>query len=198
MQTFAEKDPDAILKAKFEQLRTTPTANYERKPWYVVNPQRSSKFAAWQVVTMCALAFVVIVVPFQVGLLELVEWESWLALNSRTSVRMCLYLVDTWSSSKDLLLTLSTLVDLIFLCDVFLQFVTMYPRTTPRGVVWEQKLSRIAGHYLKTWFALDFITLVPFDIFELTFQADQVGLGKASKAIRALRLLKLGHSRAVD
>mmetsp|Transcript_61078 Transcript_61078/g.126486 ORF Transcript_61078/g.126486 Transcript_61078/m.126486 type:complete len:692 (+) Transcript_61078:64-2139(+) len=165
MQTFAEKDPDAILKAKFAQMRTTPTANYERKPWYVVNPQRSNKFAAWQVVTMCALAFVVIVVPYQVGLLELVQW--------------------------DLLLTLSTLVDMVFLCDVFLQFVTMYPRTTPRGIVWEQRISKIAWHYTKTWFALDFITLIPFDVFELTFQADDVGLGRASKAIRALRLLKL-------
>lgn len=165
MQTFAAKDPDAILKAKFAQMRTTPTANYERKPWYVVNPQRSNKFAAWQVVTMGALAFVVIVVPYQVGLLELVQW--------------------------DLLLTLSTLVDFIFLIDVFLQFVTMYPRTTPRGIVWEQRVSKIAWHYMTSWFALDFITLIPFDIFELTFQADDVGLGKASKAIRALRLLKL-------
>lgn len=114
---------------------------------------------------MGALAFVVIVVPYQVGLLELVQW--------------------------DLLLTLSTLVDFIFLIDVFLQFVTMYPRTTPRGIVWEQRVSKIAWHYMTSWFALDFITLIPFDIFELTFQADDVGLGKASKAIRALRLLKL-------
>jgi hypothetical protein len=36
-------------------------------------------------------------------------------------------------------LMLSTIVDGIFLIDVVLQFITMYPRPTQSGVVWEQK-----------------------------------------------------------
>lgn len=36
-------------------------------------------------------------------------------------------------------LLLSSIVDFIFLIDVVLQFITMYPRPTQSGVVWEQK-----------------------------------------------------------
>ena len=69
------------------------------KPWYIINPQ-SNAFAWWQLVTTIALAFVVTVVPYQVGLLEL-EW--------------------------DLLLLTSCLVDLVFLTDMVLNFFTMNP-----------------------------------------------------------------------
>ena len=48
-------------------------------------------------------------------------------------------------------LMLSTIVDVIFLIDVVLQFITMYPRPTQSGVVWEQKVSRIAKHYATWW-----------------------------------------------
>lgn len=46
---------------------------------------------------------------------------------------------------------LSTIVDVIFLIDVILQFITMYPRPTQSGVVWEQKVSKIAHHYVAWW-----------------------------------------------
>lgn len=88
---------------------------------------------------------------------------------------------------------LSTIVDGILLIDVVLQFITMYPRPTQSGVVWEQKVSKITRHYVKTWFALDAITLIPFDIIELALNAQEVAVGdfKATKIFRTLRLLKL-------
>ena len=67
------------------------------KPWYIINPQ-SNAFATWQLITTIALAFVVTVVPYQVGLLEL-DW--------------------------DFLLIASSLVDLVFLIDMILNFFTM-------------------------------------------------------------------------
>lgn len=161
----AASQADILLQAQFDIVREKNVeVAYERKAWFVVNPQRSNKFAAWQVITILALGWVVTVVPFQVGLLE-PEWG--------------------------LLLLLSTIVDIIFGLDVLLQFITMYPRPTQSGVVWEQKVSKIARHYVKTWFALDAITLIPFDIIDLAFNADQVGTFKGTKVFRALRLLKL-------
>lgn len=159
---------DAMLQAQFEIVRDKQVVEvaYEKKAWFVVNPQRSNKFAAWQVLTMLALGWVVTVVPFQVGLME-----------------------PNWGT----LLMLSTIVDGIFLIDVVLQFITMYPRPTQSGVVWEQKVSKITRHYVKTWFALDAITLIPFDIIELALNAQEVAVGdfKATKIFRTLRLLKL-------
>lgn len=134
-----------------------------KKPKYVINPQ-SNRYAYWQLVTSVALGFVVIVVPFQVGLLNL-EW--------------------------DVLMAVSCVVDLVFVTDMVIQFFTMYPYTTARGIQWEDSLSKIAKHYLRTWFPVDLLTIIPFDILELSSGVGQVGAFKGTKAIRALRLLKL-------
>ena len=47
--------------------------------------------------------------------------------------------------------------------DMVVQFFTMYPITTARGVQWEDSLSKIAKHYLRTWFPVDLLTVIPFD-----------------------------------
>ena len=99
-----------------------------QKPWWVINPD-SNKFSHfWQVVTNFALAFVALVTPLQVGLLE-IRWDA-------------LFFI-TWC------------VDIIFMIDMILQFVTMYPKTTARGLELEFRPWKIAKHYLKTWFFLD-------------------------------------------
>ena len=63
-----------------------------------------------------------------------------------------------------LLTVLSLAVDLVYVIDMVLQFFTSYPRRRGREVEWEVRLPRITIHYLKTWFILDFVTLIPFDI----------------------------------
>lgn len=75
--------------------------------------------------------------------------------------------------------------------DMVIQFFTMYPYTTARGIQWEDSLSKIAKHYMRTWFPVDLLTIIPFDIIELSSGVGQVGAFKGTKAIRALRLLKL-------
>lgn len=164
------EDEAADDKASFSVIRgtrstrtTTTTGEPTRKPWYIINPQ-SNAFATWQLITTIALGFVVTVVPYQVGLLEL----AW-----------------------DFLLIASCLVDLVFLVDMALNFFTTYPRTTARGIKWEDSLEKIARHYISGWFLIDILTLIPFDIIELTSGAAGMGVGKATKAVRALRLLKL-------
>jgi len=143
--------------------RSRPGDSVKKKPSYIINPQ-TNNYAYWQLLTTCALGFVVIVVPFQVGLLEL-EW--------------------------DVLMIVSCVVDLVFVSDMVVQFFTMYPITTARGVQWEDSLSKIAKHYLRTWFPVDLLTVIPFDIIELSSGVGQVGAFKGTKAVRALRLLKL-------
>jgi len=76
----------------------------KKKPKYVINPQ-SNRYAYWQLLTTVALGFVVIVVPYQVGLLEL-QW--------------------------DVLMAVSCVVDLVFVTDMVIQFFTCTP--IPRRV----------------------------------------------------------------
>ena len=52
----------------------------------------------------------------------------------------------------DALFVFTMLVDLVFVIDMVLQFVTMYPRTTARGLEWELNPRKIAMNYLRTAF----------------------------------------------
>ncbi|CAE7372709.1 Kcnh8 [Symbiodinium natans] len=83
------------------------------------------------------MAYIALVVPFQVCLLD---------------------------SSFDGLFVLSMCMDMVFFVDMILQFFTTYARTTPTGVVWEVRLRKIASQYLRTWFVFDLVTLFPFDL----------------------------------
>jgi len=133
------------------------------KPWYVINPDSNCFSTCWQCATFVGLIFVALITPVQVGLLKL---------------------------QFDALFVVSIFVDLIFFVDMFLQFCTAYSKRTVRGVEWEVRLNRIVKHYLKTWFFLDFITLIPFDLIGMGGD-DVVAELKTVKVIRILRLLKL-------
>ncbi|CAK8993203.1 unnamed protein product [Durusdinium trenchii] len=135
----------------------------KRKLTMVIDPD-STRAITWQLITSCCMAFISIVTPVQVGLLEL---------------------------RLDFLQILSWGVDSIFFVDMVLQFFTMYPKTTPRGIEWETDLRKIGIHYMRTWFFLDFVTLIPFDILSLTWNAANLKELKSIKVIRAVRLLKL-------
>ncbi|CAE7362377.1 Kcnh6 [Symbiodinium pilosum] len=129
------------------------------KRWYVINPESNRFVMFWQMMTTIAMVFVALITPLQVGLFEI---------------------------QLDMLLAVSLCVDSIFLLDMILQFFTMYPKKTARGVQWEHSLRKISRHYMKTWFLLD------FDIISLAIPgADNLKEFKGIKIIRALRLLKL-------
>ncbi|CAE7222344.1 unc-103 [Symbiodinium necroappetens] len=135
------------------------------KRWYVINPESNRCLMVWQMVTTIAMVFVALITPLQVGLFEM---------------------------QVDLLLAVSLCIDVIFLADMILQFFTMYPKRTARGVQWEHSLGKISRHYMKTWFALDFITLIPWDVISLIIPgANNLKEFKGIKIMRALRLLKL-------
>ncbi len=55
------------------------------------------------------------------------------------------------------------IVDAFFLLDILINFLTTYPESETEEIVKNHR--RIAIHYLKTWFAVDFIAVIPFDWF---------------------------------
>ena len=52
-------------------------------------------------------------------------------------------------------------VDAMFLLDIFINFLTTYPKSETEEIVMNHR--KIAIHYLKTWFTVDFIAVIPFD-----------------------------------
>lgn len=80
------------------------------------------------------------------------------------------------------LFVLNRLMDSVFLMDIVIQFLTMFPEN---GRMVKSR-SRICFKYLRTWFFLDVIALVPFQ---------HMGLGqlRSARLLRCLRLLKLAR-----
>lgn len=119
----------------------------------------------WDMVTACALFFTIVVTPFEVGM----------------------DLPTTTQGGLAILFWANQMVTLIFVSDIFINFVL----PTPKGQVggYERRHAILAKNYFTSWFVLDVVTIVPFDIFSLA------GLLSASarsvKLLRVARLFKL-------
>jgi len=138
----------------------------QRESKWVVNPEQCRTLKAWEVFVMAVLCVVAIMAPVQVAVLP-----------SPTEV--------------DALLVINCVIDLIFAMDMTLQFFVMYQHQTNLGIQWEFRQRYIACRYLKSWFPLDIISLIPFDFISFVSASDSISQAKAIKLVRLLRLLKL-------
>ena len=85
---------------------------------------------------------------------------------------------------------LDILVDIIFICDMIVTFMSAYEDTTTGLIVTDHKL--IAKHYLKGWFALDLLACIPVDLIEGFFEKSKNGQNlKLVRLVRLPRLFKL-------
>ena len=150
-------------RTHFRVVRATKSCRLQKKPWYVINPDQSKFASRWQALVACCLLFVALVTPVQVALLE---------------------------PEFDWIFLVGIFVDAVFAVDLFLQFITAYPVTTPQGITWEIQASKIRGRYLKSWFGLDVLSILPFDVLTLALEANELRELQALKVIRALRLMK--------
>jgi hypothetical protein len=153
-------------------------------PWYILRP--TSKFCTrWDLVTALALVFTAIVTPFEVAFLpEASSMANWLWITNR-------------------------LVDLVFICDMAMQFGMMFPvgQDQGSGTAWEFRLRPIALRYLKGWFIIDVFSLLPSSVDILPFVPgsglernqgdggeetdDTRSLMRMLRVARAMRLIKL-------
>lgn len=131
---------------------------------FVMNPEHNENLQKWDRLTMAALAYVAIVSPVQISMLE-VKLDVWFGINCA--------------------------IDLIFLIDMILQFFIMYPETASHGILWESRKNMIAKNYLRTWFKIDVLSIIPFDVINLFFRNADLQHVKIVKILRLLRLMKL-------
>uniref|UniRef100_A0A671URT5 Potassium voltage-gated channel, subfamily H (eag-related), member 5a n=1 Tax=Sparus aurata TaxID=8175 RepID=A0A671URT5_SPAAU len=92
-------------------------------------------------------------------------------------------------------LVLDSVVDVIFLIDIVLNFHTTF--VGPAGeVVSDAKLIRM--NYLKTWFVIDLLSCLPYDIINAFENVDE-GLSSLFSSLKVIRLLRLGRvARKLD
>eukprot|EP00930_Biecheleria_cincta_P024749 TRINITY_DN17680_c0_g1_i2.p1 TRINITY_DN17680_c0_g1~~TRINITY_DN17680_c0_g1_i2.p1 ORF type:complete len:682 (-),score=93.02 TRINITY_DN17680_c0_g1_i2:151-2196(-) len=133
----------------------------------VINPDLNPFIPIWDGVTMCALLWVALVTPVQVSMLE---------------------------AKFDALFAFGLVIDFVFIVDMILQFFTMYPAATSIGGArrLERNHRKIILHYVKGWFIVDLLSVIPFDMVNLFLPRDgEVGPVKSIKVVRTLRLLKM-------
>jgi potassium voltage-gated channel Eag-related subfamily H protein 7 len=98
------------------------------------------------------------------------------------------YEVAFLETKIDQLFVINRLVDCGFICDMFIQFFLAYVNLEGKTIM-DHKL--IAKRYLKSWFGVDFVSILPYDMLGLLFNNENVSQLKLLRIVRLLRLLKL-------
>ncbi|CAL8316115.1 unnamed protein product [Merluccius merluccius] len=98
-------------------------------------------------------------------------------------------------SSNMAWLVVDSVVDVIFLVDIVLNFHTTF--VGPAGeVISDARLIRM--NYLKTWFVIDLLSCLPYDIIN-AFEHGEEGLSSLFSSLKVVRLLRLGRvARKLD
>ncbi|XP_023246460.1 potassium voltage-gated channel protein eag [Copidosoma floridanum] len=120
--------------------------------------------AIWDWIILCLTFYTAIMVPYNV------------AFKNKTSEDVFLLVVDT-------------IVDVIFFIDIVLNFHTTFVGAGGE-VVSDPKVIRM--NYLKSWFVIDLLSCLPYDVFN-AFDHDEDGIGSLFSALKVVRLLRLGR-----
>jgi len=153
-----------------ERMRNREQQAKEQK-WFLIDPRTSNVMRNWDMVTSVALVFTAIFTPVEVGFMQIPE--------------------NRWS---DVLFLSNRLIDCVFIVDMAMQFMIMYPTSDLSSPTerWVTDRRKIAWHYLSSaWLPVDIISIgvSGFDIFAPT--DGPLAKFKGFRAIRVLRLVKL-------
>lgn len=74
---------------------------------------------------------------------------------------------------SDPLVIVDYVVDVMFVVDIFINFRTTFVDSSNEVI---SSPCRIAVHYIKTWFIIDILAAIPFELLFMIGDADQVGL----------------------
>ncbi|XP_071043422.1 potassium voltage-gated channel protein eag-like isoform X4 [Parasteatoda tepidariorum] len=121
--------------------------------------------AIWDWVILCLTFYTAIMVPYNV------------AFKNKTSEDVSLLVLDS-------------IVDVIFFIDIILNFHTTF--VGPGGeVVSDPKIIRM--NYMRSWFIIDLLSCLPYDVFNAFDHDDDQGIGSLFSALKVVRLLRLGR-----
>ena len=115
-----------------------------------------------------ALAFTALVTPYEVALLE---------------------------TQLNPLFVVNRVVDGIFLIDMALQLFVVIALDTPEGTFYVKERKKIALRYLRGWFGLDLISILPFDLVGMLVGSGDVARLKSIRLIRLFRLILISSVR---
>ena len=115
---------------------------------------------------------------------------------------MCVSNALWWVSAVDvaflavklnLLFFINRLTDIVFMADIYINFKLAYFSKHERRWIVQKKA--IQQHYLRSWFCLDVVSTLPYDIIDIIVDYTASGDGPSPienlKVLRVLKILKL-------
>lgn len=95
----------------------------------------------------------------------------------------------------DYVILLDSIVDVIFFADILLNFHTTFVGSVGEVVIDPQAIRK---NYFKSWFLIDLLSCLPYDIFYM-FKQDDERIASLFSALKVVRLLRLGRvARKLD
>ena len=170
---MAEEGPPENEKVLANE--TKESAAYQgRRPWWILSDE-SRYVQCWELIVMCTLCYVAIVTPYEVAFIHpkpVFDDEVktvWFALNR--------------------------VLESIFAIDICVSFCRAF-RDESQTMIHHPR--RIAKRYIQTWFFLDVVSTVPYDLIIAATNGDGDSSGtdgpiKLVRILRVVRLLKLAR-----
>jgi potassium voltage-gated channel Eag-related subfamily H protein 7 len=143
------------------EKRLDEIGEHKKRGWDPVLNPNGYYMTAYDMIVLVALIYTTFVTPYEVAILPT-------AMNKRFIVNWC--------------------VDSIYIFDMLRSFFTAYEDKVSNVLISSNKM--IIKNYLRTWFFIDFVSIIPFDTLTLVI-GPKFAKVKAIKVIRLLRLLKL-------
>lgn len=128
---------------------------------WTIDPRHHKWIHLWDVPLLLAMAYSMLFTPVEIGLL---------------------YEFDITQTHFFIMFIANQTVEAIFLLDLLRNFFVAYQEPASKGGHWVTNSSAIRCHYLKSWFAVDFISILPVDLLE------QMGILKPGPVTSVLRL----------
>ena len=138
----------------------------------LIDPRTSSFVNRWDVVTALALLFTATFTPFEISFLGTAELKSFRFFLNRV-------------------------IDAIFTFDLCLNFFVMFPqqKSVVESVYWVDDLKIIMLNYLKGWFTIDLISILPFWILDYTSgcasDMQETNLLRLVRLMRCIKMIRL-------
>jgi len=160
-----------IGKVKWEELSAAKQVSLIRDALrtrtFLLDPN-SAYMKFWDMLLFICLVFTAIVTPFEVAFLQ---------------------------RGFGVLYVISRFVDFIFIKDMMMHFFLKVSRFQGNKEIWIRSRRGLAINYLKSWFIVDFVSILPYDhIEDLTaFSWTSVRNLKLLRLLRVMRLLRLAQ-----
>lgn len=135
-------------------------------PWTILHYSPFKAFWDWLILFL--VIYTAIVTPY-VASFVLTRDKQREELNRNPETRRDTGPVSVYS---DPLVIVDYIVDVMFIIDIFINFRTTFVDTSDEVV---SHPCRIAVHYLKTWFVIDLVAAIPFELLIMIGNTDQVG-----------------------